>query len=107
MSSLEVACTGDAVTFTCTVAGAILQWEVNPPASSGFTLIDDTVSSSTSINVPQVLGSNPGFQFQRLRTAAQEGLKSTLATISNISSLNGTMVTCQTQGTVTIQVAGM
>ena len=102
-----MACTGDAITFTCTVAGTILQWEVNPPASSGFTLLDDTVSSGTPINVPEMLGSNPGFQFQRLRTAAQEGLNSTLTTISNISSLNGTTVTCQTQGPLTIQVAGM
>ena len=108
MSNISVACPGQSVAFTCTVAGTILQWEVNPPASSGFTSLDNTVSSGTPIDVPLIIGSNTGFQFQRVRTVSNPGeLSSTLTTISDISSVRGTLVTCQTQSSLTIQVAGV
>ena len=108
MSNISVACPGQSVTFSCTVTGVLLQWEMSPPASSGFSLLDDTVSSSTPIGVPLIIGSNTAFQFQRVRTVSNPGeLSSTLTTISDISSVRGTLVTCQTQSSLTIQVAGI
>ena len=109
VSNVDVTCPGDPVTFTCTIAGGILQWEMSPPPGTSFSIFDDTVSENTPINVSMIVGSQAGFQFERVRTVSNQGeLRSTLTTVSNnLSSLNGTIVTCQTQGSLTIQVAGM
>ena len=103
-----MACPGDAVTFMCSVTGTVLQWKVDPPPGSGFSQLDITIRSNTLINVPLMVGSDPEFQFVSVPTVVNQGdLRSTLTTISNISSLRGSMVTCQEQGPLTIQVAGI
>ena len=110
MTNASVACPDDVVTFTCTVTGTFLNWMVVGPSASGISTVTVLVRTTTLIDDPLIVGSDPRFMFERVRIAANDGdLRSTLTTVSNVSLLGGSVVTCveQEQGPLTIQVAGI
>ena len=110
MTNASVACPDDAVTFTCTVTGTSIQWMVVGPPGSSISTVTVLVRTTAMIDDPLIVGSDPRFMFESVRIAANDGdLRSTLTTVSNISSLGGSMVTCveQEQGPLTIQLAGI
>ena len=98
----------DNVTFTCTLPGNHIHWIVDPPPSSGFGssagIVDSTVQTFT-IGVT-------GFMFQAtLTNVSGENTTATLTTVTGVSLLKGSMVTCRVLGGVmesplTITVAG-
>ncbi len=108
------ACPNDPVVFTCIVTGRTdLLWEVGPPLNhtSGPS---DTVTAELSLGVRSsdgtLLPAGPqGFMFQPALTATSgNSLTSTLTTLTEVSSLNGTTVGCVGNPTesLTIIVAG-
>ena len=110
MSNVSVACPGQTVLFTCTLPGSVVQWSVNPPPGSGLSRADSGIlTTATELDQTFTLGST-GFMFQYVLTDASGGnITTTLTTITEVSLLSGSMVTCvsQTQeGPLTIQVAG-
>ena len=110
VTNASVACPDDVVTFTCTVTGTSLMWIIDAPPDSGLSQVTSNVRSNIPINEAQLVGIIQEFKFEIVRTAADEGkLRSTLTTVSNISSYNGSVVTCvgQEQGPLTIQLAGI
>lgn len=108
-TNVSIVCPNDAITYTCIVTGDTLQWSLIAPT---MVVISAPVLSFTPIDVPQIVGMEQGFLFERVRTVANSGsLRSTLTTITDISLLRGSMVTCtgenQTLGPLTVQVAGI
>ena len=108
------ACPNETVVFTCTVTGRTnLLWEVKPPLNhtSGPS---DTVTAELSIGVRSnsgiLLPNGPqGFMFQvALISTSSDNLTSTLTTLTEVSSLNGTTVKCvgNPADSLTIIVAG-
>ncbi len=108
------ACPNDSVVFTCTVTGRTdLLWEVEPPlnhthgpsnTATAELLIGVTSSDGT------LLPSGPeGFMFQPALTAtSSNSLTSTLTTLTEVSLLNSTTVSClgNPAESLTIIVAG-
>ena len=109
MSSVRVACPGQTITFTCTSPGSNIQWSVDPPPGSGLSPARSGFLSASEIDQTDTFGST-GFMFLYVLTDASGGiLTATLTTITEVSSLSGSMVTCRelTQEVpLTIQVAG-
>ena len=106
MSNVSVACPGQTVLFTCTLPGSVIQWSVDPPPGSGLSRADSGILSATELDQTFTFGST-GFMFQYVLTDVSGGnLTTTLTTITEVSSLRGSMVTCtgsQTQeGPLTI-----
>ncbi len=98
------ACPNDPVVFTCTIDGSAMQWVVNPPTGSAFQQVFQTVFDTSGDLLPAGV---EGFMFQVAITATNP-FTSSLATLTEVSSLNGTTVSCFTGQTesLTIIVAG-
>ncbi len=102
-------CPNDPVLFTCTVNVNFLLWSVDPPpnhaVTDGFTR---GVIGSNGIG-PLPPSGVEGFMFQAALTAtSSDSVTSTLTTLTEVSSLNGTTVSCgavQTES-LSITVAG-
>ena len=110
MSSVRVACPGQTVTFTCTSPVSNIHWSVDPPPGSRLSPVRSGFLSSGEHDQTFTFGST-GFMFQAVLTDASGGnLTATLTTITEVSSLSGSMVTCRgpltQEGPLTIQVAG-
>ena len=109
MSNVSVACPGETVSFACTLPGTLLQWTVDPPTGSGLMRADSGVLLAGQLNETIPFGST-GFMFQAVLTDASGGnLTSTLTTITDVSLLSGSMVTCigaTQEGPLSIQIAG-
>ena len=109
MSNVSVACPGQTVAFSCTLPGSVIRWSVDPPPGSGLSRADSAILIATELDQIFTFGST-GFMFQYVLTVASEGnLTTTLTTITEISLLRGSMVTCiglTQEGPLTIQVAG-
>ena len=109
MSSVRVACPGQTVTFTCTSPTSNIQWSVDPPPGSGLSRADSGFLTPTELNQRDTFGST-GFMFLYVLTDASGGnLTATLTTITEVTSLSGSMVTCRgltQEGPLTVQVAG-
>ncbi len=43
MSNTSVACPGEAVMFTCSMAGFSMRWQVDPPAESGLMTVQSAI----------------------------------------------------------------
>ena len=86
-----------------------MQWTVDPPPGSGLSRADSGILSADELDQTFTFGSTR-FMFQYVLTDASGGnLTTTLTTVTEVSSLSESMVTCvsQTQeGPLTIQVAG-
>ena len=109
-SNPNVACPDNTVTFTCTLPGDRVRWEVTPPPGSGLSSIAATVINNT---VPTFTFGNPGFTFHAVLTNISGGMAiSTLTTVTNVSLLEGSMVMCNVlggvmEGPLLITIAGM
>ncbi len=99
------ACPNDPVVFTC--IGNNLVWTIDPPPNHAVTgMLSVVVFESNGIG-PLLPPSGPeGFMFQAAITAtSSDSLTSTLTTLTEVSSLNGTIVTCISES-LTITLAG-
>ena len=109
VSSVSVACPGQTVLFTCTSPGSFIQWSVDPPPGSGLSRARSGFLSASELDQTFTFGST-GFMFQAVLTDASGGnLTTTLTTVTEVSSLRGSTVTCSgltQEGPLTIQVAG-
>ena len=109
MSNVSVACPGQTVLFTCTLPGSVIQWSVDPPPGSGLSRADSGILSATELDQAFTFGST-GFMFKYVLTDVSGGnLTTTLTTVTEVSSLRGSTVTCRgltQEGPLTIQVAG-
>ena len=104
------ACPNDPVVFTCTVAARTsLLWTLNPPPNHMTTEpLQLVVRGSNGIGNQEPAGPE-GFVFQAAVTAiSSDSLTSTLTTLTEVSSLNGTTVSCtgDQNELLTIIVAG-
>ncbi|XP_064403144.1 sushi, von Willebrand factor type A, EGF and pentraxin domain-containing protein 1-like [Halichondria panicea] len=96
-----VACPGDTVTFTCTLPGTLIRWDVTPPQGARF-----SISLRTS-NTDETRA-NPAFRGV-LTDSNGAMLTATLTSLSEASTVEGTMVECvgvsSREGPLTITVA--
>ncbi len=104
------ACPNDPIVFTCVVVGRTnLLWTADPPPNHNITNgLSLVITSSAGIGNREPAGPE-GFMFQAAITAvSNDSLTSTLTTLTEVSSLNGTTVTCLggPPGSLTIIVAG-
>ncbi len=88
-------CPNESVVFTCAVNITFLRWTVDPPpdraVTTGFTQVIFGIDGIGSL--PPV--GAEGFMFQIAITANDsDSLTSTLTTLTEVSSLNGTTVSC-------------
>ncbi len=100
-----VACPNDPVVFTCSVGRTSLLWRVDPTPDYLVSVTQVITSSTGSIPPAGV----EGFMFQAAVAATSNGtLTSTLTTITEVSRLNGSVVSCLGDITesLTINVAG-
>ena len=108
VSNASVACPGQIVSFTCNLPGSFIQWRVEPPPGSSLNPVQSGILSANELDQTFTFG-NTGFMFQYVLIDASGGnLTATLTTITEVSSLRGSMVTCISQsqeGPLTIQVA--
>ncbi len=97
-----MACPGDTVTFTCTLPGTLIRWDVTPPQGARF-----SISLRTS-NTDETRA-NPAFRGV-LTDSNGAMLTATLTSLSEASTVEGTMVECvgvsSREGPLTITVAG-
>ncbi len=102
------ACPNDPVVFTCSVSGTVLQWIADPPPNYVVSGQVRQLLFSTTVNL--LPAGAEGFMFQAALTNTSNGtLISTLTTITEVSLLNGSVVTCSSGGTMesrSITVAG-
>ncbi len=103
-------CPNDPVVFACTVTGRnSLLWTVDPPPNHMvIEPLSLVVRGSNGTSNLQPAGPQ-GFMFQAAVTAiSSDSLTSTLTTLTEVSSLNGTTVSCLGDKTesLTIIVAG-
>ncbi len=103
------ACPNDPVVYTCSVNVTFLQWRVDPPpnyaVTDGFTRVIFNIDGVGRLPLSGV----EGFMFQVAVTAtSNDSLTSTLTTLTEVSSLNGTIVRCTADRieSLTILVAG-
>ena len=110
------ACPNDPVVFTCVVTGRTsLLWTVDPPfnhtsGANNIAAEELLIVIRGSDGIRTLLPSGPeGFMFQAAITAtSSDNLTPTLSTLTEVSSLNGTTVSClggQTE-TLIITLAG-
>ena len=102
-------CPDEAVTFTCTLPGDRVRWEVTPPPGSGFSSIAGIVINNT---VPTLTIGSTGGIFLAILTNISGGMATaTLTTVTDVSLLDGSMVMCNVlggvmEGPLPISVAG-
>ncbi len=98
-----VACHDDILTFTCTLSGSVVVWDITPPQGQGNVF---RISLSAS-NTEDTVG-NPAFR--GVLTDSSGPLTATLTSLSEASIVEGTMVECagesSREGPLTITVAG-
>ncbi len=103
ISTPTVACPDDTVTFTCTLSGSILLWDITPPQGQG-----NLFRISLSITNTDETRGNPAFR--GVLTDSSGPLTATLTSLSEASIVEGTMVECvgenSQEGPLTITVAG-
>ncbi len=90
------ACPNDPVVFTCTVdrTSESLLWRQTPPNHLDIEVTELIVFASDGIG-PLPPAGPEGFMFQTSVTAiSSDSFTSTLTTLTEVSSLNGTTVTC-------------
>ena len=97
-----VACPDDTVIFTCTLPGIFIRWDVTPPQGAQFSI------SLIASNTDSTQG-NPAFR--GVLTDSSGGMvTATLTSLSEASTVEGTMVECvgvsSQEGPLTITVAG-
>ena len=88
------ACPNDPVVFTCVVDGPFIQWRMNPPPNYAVTM---GITRIVAIDDPDSLQDfgPEGFMFQAAVTAtSSDSITSTLTTLTEVSLLNGTTVSC-------------
>ncbi|XP_064395887.1 uncharacterized protein LOC135342922 [Halichondria panicea] len=100
-STPPVACPDDTVTFTCTLPGIFIRWDVTPPQGQRFSI-------SLSISNTDSTRGNPAFR--GVLTDSSGGmLTATLTSLSEASTVEGIMVECvgenSREGPLTINVA--
>ena len=107
-SNPSVACPGDTVTFTCTLPGNEVRWEVTPPPGSSTSDASGIVNST----IPTLSIGPTGFMFQAVYIETSgEMTTATLTTVTEVSTLEGSMVMCNAvggvmEGPLVITVAG-
>ena len=97
-----VSCPDDTVTFTCTLLSSFIQWDVIPPQGAIFSI------TLISVNNEETRG-NPAFRGV-LTDSSRRMLTAILTSLSEASTVEGTMVECvgvsSQEGPLTITVAG-
>ncbi len=93
MSNTSVACSGEAVLFTCSKPANALRWKVDPPAESGLMTVRSTIFLGSGVGRRDTFGS--GVMFEAVLVSNDGGtLTSTLINLSEVSVLDGSNVTC-------------
>ncbi len=97
------ACPDDIVTFTCTLSGSVLAWDITPPQGQGNIFRIGLSASSTE-------GTSGNPAFRGVLTDSSGPLTATLTSLSEASIVEGTMVEClgesSREGPLIIAVAG-
>ncbi len=94
MSNTSVACPGEAVLFTCSMAGFSIRWRVDPPAESGLMSVQSAIFLSSQVGRRDTFGSGV-IMFEAALVSNDGGtLTSTLINLSEVSVLDGSNVTC-------------
>ncbi len=94
MSNTSVACPGEAVLFTCSIAGFSIRWQVDPPAESGLMTVQGAILLGSGIGRRDTFGSGV-IMFEAVLVSNDGGtLTSTLINLSEVSVLDGSNVTC-------------
>ena len=109
---MDVACPHRMITFTCTLPGSastVFSWEVIPTIGSSSTTVSILLQPH-QLNKERPFGEQ-GFMFQAVLTDINETMAtSTLITVTDVSLLEGSMVSCvrfaARGGPVEIVVAG-
>ncbi len=94
MSNTSVACPGEAVLFTCSMAGFSMRWQVDPPPESGLMSVQSAILLGSGVGRRDTFGSGV-IMFETVLVSNDEGtLTSTLINLSEVSALDGSNVTC-------------
>ena len=97
MSNSSVACPGEAVLFTCSVPGdmsSVLRWQVDPPAESGLMTMQSTLFLGSLVGRRDTFGFGVIMFEAVLVSSDGVNLTSTLINLSEVSILDGSIVTC-------------
>ncbi len=98
------ACPNDPVVFTCIVDRTSLLWRMTPPNHLDIEVTELIVLASDGIG-PLPPEGVEGFLFQANITAiSSDSLTSTLTTLTEVSSLNGTTVNCTGSQTESLNI---
>ena len=90
-------CPNGTVIFTCSRNGSTLRWTVDPP--TGYVVSEQVTQVIFLSTVTTLPAGVEGFMFQAAVTDTSNGiLTSTLTTITEVSLLNGSVVTCSSGG---------
>ncbi len=101
VSNSSVTCPGDTILFTCTQPGTSLQWRVDPPEDSGLmSAIQNNIFIASLSQVGQAYTLGEGMViFEATFEGSEDGVMiSILINLSEVSLLNGSIVTCTTTG---------
>ncbi len=95
-------CPDDTVTFTCTLLGSSIRWDITPLQEAMFSITVSTSNTDSTQGTPA---------FRGVLTDSSGGmLTATLTSLSDASTVEGTMVECvggsSREGPLTITVAG-
>ncbi len=96
-----MACPDDTITFTCTLPGSFIRWDIIPPQRAQFSI------SLSASNIDSTQG-NPAFR--GVLTDSSGPLTATLTSLSEASIVEGIMVECvggsSREDPLTISLAG-
>ncbi len=97
MSNSSVVCPGEAVLFTCSVPGdmsSTLRWQVDPPAESGLMTMQSTLFLGSQVGRRDTFGFEMIMFEAVLVSSDGVNLTSILINLSEVSVLDGSIVTC-------------
>ncbi len=107
MSNSSVACPGEAVLFTCSVPGdmsSVLRWQVDPPAESGLMTMQSTLFLGSLVGRRDTFGFGVIMFEAVLVSSDGVNLTSTLINLSEVSVLDGSIVTCTLNGLTVVEL---
>ncbi len=101
VTNSSVVCPGDTLLFICMQPGTSLRWRVDPPTESGLvSVIQSNIFISSQVGRSVIIGES--ISFEATLVSSEDGnMTSTLINLSEVSVLNGSIVTCSTTGVTT------
>ncbi len=93
VTNSSVSCPGETVLFICTQPGIGLRWLVDPPAESGLMSVQSSIFIASQVGRSTMFGEE--ITFKAALVSSEDGIMmSTLINLSEVSVLNGSIVTC-------------